>query len=126
MKIAVTSTNGRDIDQHFGRAERFLIYDYAAGTSQPVEIVTVEKYCSAAPHHDFDHTRFKAVVDLLTDCKALVTEMIGERPRLELEKTGIIPVIAAGAIAAALQRAHDSVCSDSGCKSTAEKRCPHH
>lgn len=123
MLVAVTSKTGDKVDLHFGKAERFLIYDYGSGSSEPMTEVTVEKYCSSDPDHSFHEERFSAIAGALEGCKALVTEMIGDLPRQELEKAGITPVIANGSVADALKLAHDSVCS--GPCGAGKKACPH-
>lgn len=110
MFIAVTSKSGTEVDQHFGHAERFLIFDYGGGNPQPVREVTVEKYCSYDPDHPFRHPQFTAIVKALEGCRAVVTEMIGELPKGELAKAGLTPVIASGPILEALKLAHDTVC----------------
>lgn len=110
MLIAVASKNGTEVDQHFGHAERFLIFDYAGGTPQPLKEVAVEKYCSYDPDHPFRHSQFDGIVTALDGCKVVVTEMIGELPKQELQKVGITPVVTRGPIADALKLAHDSVC----------------
>jgi len=110
MLIAVASKTGIEVDQHFGHAERFLIYDFGGGNPLPVREVPVEKYCSYDPDHPFRHRQFDSIVAALQGCKAVVTQMIGELPKQELQKAGITAVVASGAIAAALKLAHDSVC----------------
>lgn len=115
MLIAVASKSGTEVDQHFGHAERFLIYDYGGGSPEPVKEVVVEKYCSYDPDHPFRHPQFNGIVSALEGCKVVVTEMIGELPKQELQKIGITPIVAKGPIADALKLAHDSVCSG-GCK----------
>lgn len=111
MLIAVASKTGTDVDQHFGHAERFLIYDYGGGNPQPLKEVAVEKYCSYDPDHPFRHAQFDGIVSALEGCKVVVTEMIGELPKQELQKVGITPIVTTGPIAAALKLAHDSVCT---------------
>lgn len=110
MIIAVTTKSGTEVDQHFGHAERFLIYDYGGGSPEPVKEVVVEKYCSYDPDHPFRHPQFKAIVKALEGCKAVVTEMIGELPKQELQKAGLTPIVTSGPIIDALKLAHDSVC----------------
>jgi predicted Fe-Mo cluster-binding NifX family protein len=110
MLIAVASKSGTEVDQHFGHAERFLIFDYAGGSPEPLRTVEVEKYCTDDPNHTFHESRFGAIAKSLEGCKVVVTEMIGELPKQELVKAGITPVIANGPIADALKLAHDSVC----------------
>jgi len=125
MLIAVASKSGTEVDQHFGHAEQFLIFDYAGGEPQPLKTVEVEKYCTSDPNHSFHESRFGAITAALAGCKALLTEMIGDMPKQELLKAGITPVIAKGPISEALKLAHDSVCSG-GCKNRrATGDCPH-
>lgn len=126
MLIAVASKSGLEVDQHFGHAERFLIFDYGSGDPQPVKEVAVDKYCSYDPDHPFRHPQFSAIVGALGGCRAVVTVMIGELPKQELQKVGIVPIIASGPIAEALKLAHDSVCSG-GCggKKRVQGDCPH-
>jgi predicted Fe-Mo cluster-binding NifX family protein len=110
MIIAVTSKSGTEVDQHFGHAERFLIFDYGGGSPEPIKEVVVEKYCSSDPDHPFHHPRFEAIAKSLAGCKAVVTEMIGELPKQELQKIGLTPIVTSGPIGDALKLAHDSVC----------------
>jgi len=122
MLIAVASKTGSEVDQHFGHAERFLIYDYQSGTPQQVKEVFVEKYCSYDPDHPFRHPQFDAIAKALHGCKAVVTEMIGELPKQELLKVGLTPIVASGPIVDALKLAHDSVCNGN-CQG--KKNCNH-
>ncbi len=115
MLIAVASKTGSEVDQHFGHAERFLIYDYGSGSPKPIKEVTVEKYCSYDPDHPFRHPQFNGIVSALEGCKMVVTEMIGDLPKQELLKVGITPIVTKGPNADALKLAHDSVCGG-GCK----------
>jgi len=123
MLIAVASKSGTEIDQHFGHAERFLIYDCAGGTPQQVKDVQVEKYCSFDPDHAFRKPQFQAIIEALEGCRAVITAQIGDYPRQELEKAGLRHVTASGSIAAAIKLAHDSVC---GCGGKGPKNCGRH
>jgi predicted Fe-Mo cluster-binding NifX family protein len=120
MRIAVASKSGTEVDQHFGHAERFLIYDFAGGTPRRVEEVQVEKYCSLDPDHPFRHRQFDAIVAALKGCRVVVTAMIGDYPRQGLEKGGLTHVVALGPIDAALRAAHAEVC---GCSCQGPKKC---
>lgn len=110
MLIAVASKSGTEVDQHFGHARRFLIYDYGGGSPEPIKEVAVEKYCSYDPDHPFRHPQFQAIAEALEGCRAVVTERIGELPKQELQKVGLTPIVTSGPIAAALKLAHDSIC----------------
>lgn len=114
MLIAVASKSGTEVDQHFGHAERFLIYDYNRGNPKQVAEADVEKYCSFDPDHPFRHRQFDAIAAALEGCRAVVTAMIGELPKRELKKLGIEPLVAEGPIDPALHDAHQSLCGCAG------------
>ncbi len=105
MLIAVASKSGTEVDQHFGHAERFLVYDYNQGNPVSVKEVQVEKYCSFNPDNPFRHSQFGAIAEALKGCKAVVTAMIGELPKQELIKVGIESIVAEGPIEDALHAA---------------------
>ena len=123
MLIAVASKNGTEVDQHFGHAEKFRIFKYRKGNPLQVDEVEVEKYCSFDPEHPFRHRQFDGIAEALKDCKAVVTAMIGELPRQELEKLGFKVISMTGPIKPALKLAHDTVC-DGQCAGNVEK-CKH-
>ena len=110
MFIAIASKNGIEIDQHFGHAEKFRIFKYRKGNPVQVEEVEVEKYCSFDPDHPFRHAQLNGIAEAIKDCRALVTAMIGELPKQELEKRGFKVISTEGLIEPALKLAHDAVC----------------
>ncbi len=122
MLVAVASKSGTEVDQHFGHAERFLVFDCVAGKPQLVREVPVEKYCSYDPDHAFRKPQFQAIVEALQGCRAVITAMIGEFPRQELAKAGMVHVDASGPIEAALEFAHGQVCG-CGCQCRDVKPC---
>ena len=123
MLIAVATKSGKEVDQHFGHAESFKIYKYRKGDPVQVSEVEVEKYCSFDPDHPFRHAQLNGIVEAIKDCKAVVTAMIGELPRQELEKHGFKVVSMTGPIEPALKVAHDTVC-DGNCSGNT-KTCEH-
>ncbi len=116
MLIAVASKSGKEVDQHFGHAESFKIFKYRSGDPIQVDEVTVEKYCSFDPDHPFRHAQFDGIANALKDCKAVVTAMIGELPKQELEKLGFKVISTEGPIEPALKLAHDAVCDRRKCQ----------
>ena len=65
----------------------------------------MEKYCSFDPDHPMRHRQFDGIVAALKGCRAVITAMIGEYPRQELEKAGLVHIAAAGPVGEALRRA---------------------
>jgi predicted Fe-Mo cluster-binding NifX family protein len=110
MRIAVASKSGSEVDQHFGHAEWFLLYEFNRGKPVAAGEVVVEKYCSYDPEHPFRHRQFDAIVAALQGCRVVITAMIGEYPLAELEKAGLQHFAATGPIAVALQAAHSDAC----------------
>jgi len=126
MLIAVASKSGTEVDQHFGHAERFLIFKYRKGDPLQVEEVAIEKYCSFDPDHPFRHSQLNGIIEALKECQAVVTAMIGELPKQALEKAGFKVLSTTGPITPALKMAHDAVCQCScGGSNLLDRTCLH-
>ena len=102
MLIAVATKDGREIDQHFGHAERFLIYDITDGNVRLVDEKKVERYCSFDPEHPLRGHLLTSIVEALAGCRAVVTAQMGEHPKAELERLGVEPYVAVGPIKSTL------------------------
>ncbi|WP_279384159.1 NifB/NifX family molybdenum-iron cluster-binding protein [Geotalea toluenoxydans] len=70
MLIAVASKDGKEINQHFGHAERFLIYDVAGNEAKLVDEKQVERYCSMDQDHPMRAHLLSAIAEALMDCRA--------------------------------------------------------
>ncbi|HFQ82182.1 MAG TPA: dinitrogenase iron-molybdenum cofactor biosynthesis protein [Desulfobacterales bacterium] len=101
MKIAVASTDGVNVNQHFGRAEKFLIYEVVPASFNLVEELEVAPYSSGKEDkkHQFDQARFAGVAEKLRGCEKMFTAKIGDIPAAELRKMGVEPVVYEGLIA---------------------------
>lgn len=97
MRIAVVSTDERHVNEHFGRAREFLIYDLDGGLTfvekRPTETLSV-----GDPNHPFDAEKFARVSGLLKDCSRVYTTRVGDKPAEKLKELGIEPVIFEGPI----------------------------
>ena len=102
MLIAVASKDGKDINQHFGHVERFLIFQVEDGKVALLEERPVERYCRFDPEHPMRSHTLKDTADALKGCRAVVCSMIGEAPKLELERLGVEPFVVEGDIVATL------------------------
>ncbi|WP_167613925.1 NifB/NifX family molybdenum-iron cluster-binding protein [Maribellus sediminis] len=95
MRIAVTTTDGKKVDQHFGKATRFDVYDVEGTEMTLVESRDVTSYCDcekdvpADPAHKFSPDRFSVVKEKLHDCDKLYTVQIGETPKSQFDIIGI-------------------------------------
>ena len=98
MQVAIVSTDGINVDDHFGRAERFLIYEINGKSQTLLSIKIVNPLTDNDPGHDFNPGKFDGITDKLTGCERMYCTRIGERPYAELKKLGIAAVIYEGQI----------------------------
>jgi len=89
MLFAVASKDGVHIDQHFGHAERFLLYEVTEGGAELVGEKKVERYCSYDPDHPLRKPLLDAIAEALKGCRAVVCAQIGQAPLLEMERLGL-------------------------------------
>lgn len=102
MMIAVTSKDGISVDQHFGHAERFIIYEVNSALPAKVGEREVSRYCTYDPEHPLRTYVLEAILDVLSDCRVVVTAKIGDAPREFLETKGFDIYEIAGPIEEAL------------------------
>lgn len=74
IKAAIASRDGKFINEHFGRAERFLIFELDGNGYTFIEERASKKICSGGEHEDHD---FDATATLLRDCRAIIISKIG-------------------------------------------------
>ncbi|HEY3425867.1 MAG TPA: nitrogenase cofactor biosynthesis protein NifB [Negativicutes bacterium] len=91
-KIAVTSKYGKLVDQHFGHAAEFSIYQWDGMKFQLVENRQVDKYCSGTDECDDEEARKNAIIEVIHDCDAVLTMRIGYKAQKKLLKQGIMSV----------------------------------
>jgi nitrogen fixation protein NifX len=97
MKVAFATTDGKQIDEHFGRAGMFAIYDiletghcfvemrqFADG----MDMAVVDTKDKGALHDDAVQNK----VDRLADCKLIYLTEIGGPSAARLVKKGIMPM----------------------------------
>lgn len=87
-RIAVASTDGKVVNQHFGRADTFYIIeaDNDAMTVQCNEIRNVKPVCEGGEHND------EALIvgaDRLSDCQYVLVSRVGWRAQDVLEQRQI-------------------------------------
>lgn len=93
MLIAVASKDGKEINQHFGHADRFLIYDVDGISVRLVDEKKVERYCTYDEAHPLRGHILRGFSDTLQGCRAIVCSQIGQAPQEEMALLGF-PVFA--------------------------------
>jgi nitrogen fixation protein NifB len=91
-KIAVTSKYGKLVDQHFGHASKFIIYQGDGLDFEIMENRSVEKFCSGMEECDSDEVQRDNIIDALQDCDAVLTMRIGHHAKEKLSKKEIYSV----------------------------------
>lgn len=95
MLIAVASKDGREINQHFGHAERFLVFEVDGSVVRLVDEKKVERYCSYDEAHPLRGHVLRSIAQSLEGCSAVVCSQIGQAPQEEMARLGF-PVYALG------------------------------
>lgn len=97
MKVAFATTDGINVDEHFGRAGTFAVYELTFENYQFLELrkfadgldtAIVETRGQGELHDD----RVQSKVDKLADCKIIYLTEIGGPSAARLVKKGIMPV----------------------------------
>lgn len=86
-KIAVASTDGKVVNQHFGKAEEFYILEAdEEGSFVCLEIRKVRPVCEGGEHNDI---QLKEAIKNLQDCPYVLVSRIGNRAEIALDAAGI-------------------------------------
>jgi predicted Fe-Mo cluster-binding NifX family protein len=84
--IAAASSDGIVVNQHFGRASAFYIYESADGIAEFVEKREVVPVCEGGNH---DEIRLLENLKKFSDCKYLLVSKIGDGAAAVAESLGI-------------------------------------
>ena len=101
-RVALASTDNRNVDQHFGRAESFLIVDVDdSGAYEEVEQRFVVPICNGGSHNS---DKMKRGVEALLDCNFVLAARIGPGAVDELSQHGIAAFEMPGTVGDALKK----------------------
>lgn len=88
IRVAVVSSDGKVINQHFGKASRFLIFDIDKDAIRFIEERKNTPVCGTAEGGHSDDI-LNGSISLIKDCKLLLCARIGGIAEEELRKAGI-------------------------------------
>jgi len=89
--MAIATTGGGVINQHFGHATEFLIYEASPDNVRFIGHRKVDLYCSGYATCGYAETTLERIIKILCDCEAVLCSRIGFEPWGLLEKAGIQP-----------------------------------
>jgi nitrogen fixation protein NifX len=102
-KIAVGSTDGKVVNEHFGRCRRYLVFnvDEAAETYEFENFREVDPVCKDGEHAEAD---FDLILQTLSDCRAVLVSRIGPVAENHLRAKGLTAMENGGLIEDALKK----------------------
>ena len=120
-KVAIASTDNININEHFGRAQGFYIYEKNSNNN----FVFKEYREYNSPSENKDHQHIEEKTNLLSDVNIVLAAQIGQYSTNSLQSKGIISFSVSGPIEQALNTLvskekfikNFSNCSSRGCGS---------
>lgn len=101
-KIAIATTGGFAVDEHFGHAKFFRVYELTDKDYSFIEVRDAVAACQQSLGHDT--TRFDKMIELLSDCDAVLVQKIGEGAAAYLISKGVRVFEVSGTIDAVLKK----------------------
>jgi predicted Fe-Mo cluster-binding NifX family protein len=102
-RVAVASSDGKVINQHFGRAGQFLVFDLEEKGPEFYELRKTVPLCGSEANHDnlLQHT-----VQSLSDCRVILVSRVGPGAEEALTQAGIQVLAIPGLIEPVLRKLH--------------------
>jgi predicted Fe-Mo cluster-binding NifX family protein len=103
-RVAVASTDGKVINQHFGHADRFHIFDIDDSGFRYVESRSAVPFCAGGSHESRTDGEVLDLLTALRDCRAVLVSRIGGGAVDMLDANGIDSIEAKGEIEDVLRK----------------------
>lgn len=101
-KVAVASSDGIVVNQHFGRANAFYIYQI--GGEAEYSLLEVRKVVPVCNGGDHDDDALHKNIRRLADCKYVLVSRIGMGAANMMEQSGMVPMELPGMIEESIDR----------------------
>lgn len=88
-RVGVASSDGKFINQHFGRARQFLIFDVTAGDTPTADFIALRENAPPCSYGKHDGNMLEKTVELLADCQLVLVTKVGPGARAALAAKGI-------------------------------------
>ena len=117
--VAVASKGGVMVDQHFGQASDFYIYECRDGKTKFKERRSVNRYCDGAEFCDGkgggkQEGKMEKILETIDDCACVIAIRIGESPKEKLTAKGIHTLMSYGRIEEAVAQAVEELKTENG------------
>jgi nitrogen fixation protein NifB len=84
--VAVATKGGGLVNQHFGHAKEFMIYEVDGSSAKFVGHRKIDHYCQSGYGEE---ATLDNIINAISDCKAVLVSKIGHCPQEELQKAGL-------------------------------------
>ncbi len=98
LKMAIASSDGKVINQHFGKARKFIIIESDGEGIKVLEVRENDPSCGTLEYGGHADDALEKSVSLINDCDAVLCSRIGGGAAEGLQSMGIEPVEAPGFI----------------------------
>jgi len=106
QRIAVATSNGLLVDQHFGQVKEFYIYESNGLSVKFIEKREVIPYCTGGGEcNDAKEDKIERIIKTIEECRAVLALRIGSSPSKRLSAMGIRPVTTYDRIEDAVRKA---------------------
>lgn len=115
LLFAVSSKSGVLVDQHFGHASDFYIYEYKNSSIRFKERRSVNRYCDGVENCDgmgggSKEGKIDAILETIQDCYGVLAMRIGESPKQKLKERSIETFVTYDRIESAVKQAVEKLC----------------
>jgi nitrogen fixation protein NifB len=86
LLVAVATKGGGLVNQHFGHAKEFMIYEVDANEAKFVGHRKIDHYCQGGYGEE---ATLDNIIKTISDCKAVLASKVGHCPQEELQKAGL-------------------------------------
>lgn len=104
LLFAVCTKSGVLVDQHFGHASEFSIYECVEGGIQKTDVRPVRQYCAGADECSAEE-RMRGILDAIAGCAGVICLRIGPDPVEILQQKGFYVFTACDRIEDAVEAA---------------------
>jgi predicted Fe-Mo cluster-binding NifX family protein len=95
IRVAIASSNGTTVHQHFGHATHFRVYALGDGAPELVEVRESRPTCGPGEEREDSHDR---TLGLLSDCAAVIVSCIGPSALRQVKARGLACFVSEGLI----------------------------
>lgn len=102
--VAVATKGGGLVNQHFGHAKEFMIYEVDATEAKFVSHRKVADYCQGGYGEE---AALEGIINTISDCSAVLASKVGPCPQQALQKVGLVVVEAYDVIESVARQFYD-------------------